>query len=178
MGNVAAGGRGDLRGAIHLGDWQGGFKAERLGDMGAAIVEVQREPPPRSPGQDRPAQRETWRRIASANASHRIPAAPNVPRPPAALTAATSSGVVGPPAIPASSIGYRMPSNAQSGVENDHVMVAETTGESESRCPGKAGDRRPVLARPGAEDRVGGLLRAAGHGERPQLGGHLGSATK
>ena len=54
------------------------------------------------------------RSTASDAASALMPLRPKVPSPPASDTAATSSGVVGPPAMPASSTGWRMPSSAQS----------------------------------------------------------------
>ena len=45
-----------------------------------------------------------------------MPDAPRTPRPPARVTAAASSGVLGPLAMPASRIGTRMPSRSHSGV--------------------------------------------------------------
>ena len=55
-------------------------------------------------------------RSRSSSASEVMPEAPNTPRPPARVTAATSSAVPGPLAIAASRIGTRMPSRSQSGV--------------------------------------------------------------
>ena len=46
------------------------------------------------------------------------PRRPTTPSPPARVTAATSSGVPGPWAMPASRIGTRMPSRSQSGVRS------------------------------------------------------------
>ena len=57
-------------------------------------------------------------RTAARSRSTGIPLAPNVPRPPASLTAATSSGVVGPPAMPARITGWRIPRRPHSGVVN------------------------------------------------------------
>ena len=54
------------------------------------------------------------RSTASDAASALMPLRPKAPSPPASETAATSSGVVGPPAMPASSTGWRIPSSAQS----------------------------------------------------------------
>jgi len=56
------------------------------------------------------------RRTAARSASTDIPFGPEEPRPPASETAATSSGVEKPPAIGASSTGWRIPSRSQSGV--------------------------------------------------------------
>ena len=64
------------------------------------------------------------RATASDAASAVMPLSPKAPSPPASETAATSSGVVGPPAIPASSTGWRIPSSAQSRFANGESVSA------------------------------------------------------
>src|ERR1700716_2248636 len=59
---------------------------------------------------------------ASWNSSTSWPVPPSTPRPPASETAATSSGPAAPPSLPApmpaSMIGYSIPSSSHSGVRN------------------------------------------------------------
>ncbi len=62
--------------------------------------------------------------IAPASASGATPVPAYIPRPPAAETAATSSGVVGPPAIGACTTGWRSPTILQLGLEPDYERIS------------------------------------------------------
>ena len=92
----------------------------------------------------------TARRTASCTAPVVMPATPKKPRPPAELTAATSSGGVQPPAIGASRTGWWMPRRSQSGVWRG--TLGRASGRHARKYPsaagraGASGDARPASA--------------------------------